>query len=57
LREKASALTGLSRVKIPMNSTSVYFFAKAERAGSSALHGEHHEAHTFTTATFPPLNL
>ena len=52
-RTKASALTGLSRVNIPIKATSGYMLASAESAGSSALHGEHQEAHTLTTATLP----
>ena len=50
-RSKASALAGLSRVKIPMNATSVYLLANATNVGASALHGEHQDAQTFTTAT------
>ncbi len=56
-RAKASAFTGLSRVRIPINATSLYFFESAESVGSSARHGEHHDAHTLTTATLPPVNL
>ena len=52
-RTNASALTGLSRVNIPINATSGYMVASAESAGSSALHGEHQEAHTLTMATLP----
>ena len=50
-RSKASAFAGLSRVKIPMNATSVYLFANETSIGASARHGEHHDAHTLTTAT------
>ena len=50
-RSKASAFAGLSLVKIPINATSVYLFAKATNVGASARHGEHQEAQTFTTAT------
>lgn len=52
-RWNASAVAGLSRVKIPINATSLYLLASAARVGASALHGEHHEAQTFTTATLP----
>jgi hypothetical protein len=51
LRSNASAFAGLSRVKIPINETSVYLFAKETSIGASARHGEHHDAQTFTTAT------
>jgi 4-hydroxy-tetrahydrodipicolinate synthase len=50
-RTKASAFTKLSRVRIPINCTSGYFSDSATRVGASARHGEHHDAHTFTTAT------
>ena len=50
-RSKASALAGLSRVRIPMKATSVYLFANATSVGASALQGEHHDAQTLTTAT------
>ncbi len=56
-RAKASAFTGLSRVRIPMNATSVYFSDNAARVGASARQGAHHDAHTFTTATWPTLNV
>ena len=51
LRSKASALAGLSRVKIPMTATSVYLFASATSVGASARQGEHKDAQTLTTAT------
>jgi hypothetical protein len=49
-RTNASALTGLSRVKIPTKLTSGYFSASSASTGSSARHGEHQEAHTLITA-------
>jgi len=50
-RANASAFTGLSRVRIPMNATSVYFSVNAASVGASARQGAHHDAQTFTTAT------
>ena len=50
-RANASAFTGLSRVRIQMNATLLYFSDNAARVGASARQGAHHEAHTFTTAT------
>ena len=52
-RAKASAVGGLSRVRIPMKVTSLYFFDKAISAGISARQGAHHDAQTLTTVTLP----
>ena len=56
-RTKASAVAGLSRVRIPIKATSVYFSDSAASVGASARQGAHHDAHTFTTATWPPLKV
>ena len=53
LRSKASAEAGLSRVRIPINVTSLYFLASATNVGASARHGAHQEAQTLTTVTLP----
>ena len=57
LRAKASAFTGLSLVKIPINCTLGYCLDSSISVGISARHGEHQEAQTFTTATCPGLKI
>ena len=51
-----SALAKLSRVNMPINCTSEYFWESAIKVGTSALHGAHQDAQTFTTATLLSAN-
>ena len=44
----------LSRVRMPINCTSEYFFESATSVGISARQGEHQDAQTFTTAILLP---
>ena len=57
LRANASAVAGLSRVKIPINCTSGYCLESSISVGISARQGEHQDAQTFTTATCPGLKV
>ena len=51
----ARAETTLSRVYTPRNCTSGCFTDNSWSAGASARHGEHHDAQTLSTNTFPAL--